>query len=91
MPQCVKTDKSQLVERRDCGIHDQVLNRLQIRTLTTTRETLFNFSNSQELISLHQPAEFSDDRNVFTDVAAKFSELGVFFDEPFHVLDGLDA
>ena len=91
MPQRVKTDEFQLVERVNRGIHDQVLNRLQIRTLTTTREALFNFSNSQELISLHQPAEFSNNRNVFTHVTAKLSELGVFFDEPFHVLNGLNV
>jgi len=91
VPQCVKTDKFQLVERRNRGIHDQVLNRLQIRTLTTTRETLFNFSDSQKFIPLHQPAEFSNNRNVFTDIATKFSELRVFFNEPFHVLDGLNV
>ena len=86
MPQRVKTDESQLVERRDRGIHDQVLYRLQICPLPTTCETLFNLANRQEFISLHQSAKFSDDRNVFTDVAAKFSELRVLFDEPFHIL-----
>jgi hypothetical protein len=91
VPQRVKTDKPQLVERRDRGIRDQILDRLQIRTLTTACKTLFNLANYQELIPLHQPAEFSDNRNVFADVATEFSELGILFDESFHVLDGLDA
>ena len=90
VPQRVKADKSQLVERKDRRICDQVLDRLQIRTLATACETLFDLASCQELIPLDQSAKLSDNRNVFADVTAKFPELWVLFDEPLHVLDGLD-
>jgi len=90
VPQRVKADKSQLVERRDRGIRDQVLDGLQIRTLPTACKTLFNLAGRQELIPLDQSTKLPDNRNVFADVTAEFSELRVLFDEPFHVLDGLD-
>ena len=91
MPQRVKADQPQLVERRNCGIHDQVLDRLQIRTLPATCKTLLNLAGRQELIPLDQSTKFSDDSNVFADVTAEFPEFGVLFDEPFHVLDGLNV
>jgi len=91
VPQRVKADKSQLVERRNRGIRDQVLDRLQIRTLPATCKTLFNLASRQEPIPLDQSTKLSDNRNVFADVTAEFSKLRVLFDEPFHVLDRLDV
>jgi len=52
------------------------------------RHCLFNLASCQELVPLDQSTELSDNRSVFADVIAKFSELGVLFGEPFHVLDG---
>ena len=87
----MKAREPQLVERRDRGIRDQVLDRLQIRTLPTACKTLSNPTSRQKLVPLGQSTELSDNRNVFTDIGAGVSELRVLFEELFHVLDGLNV
>ena len=59
--------------------------------MTTICKTLFNLASGQELIPLDQSAELSDNHDVFAEITAEFSELRVLFDEPLHVLDGLNA
>lgn len=54
------------------------------------RQTLFQLTNFQQSILLHASTQFAHQRDMFTDVPAQLSELGVLFDEFLHVGDGVD-
>lgn len=54
------------------------------------RETLLNLTEFKELVSLDQPTQLSDQRNVLADVPAELAELGVLFHKTFHVADGVN-
>lgn len=46
-----------------------------------TRQTLLQFRNLQEMPHVDEPRQLPNQRDMFRDVRAKFSELGVLVDE----------
>lgn len=50
-----------------------------------TRETLFDFRDLEQGISLDDAAEFSDERDMPGDVSPEFPKFGIFLNEFLHV------